>query len=101
VVESFKNGGKFYAFGSGHSHMIAEELYIRAGGLAWVHAILPPELMLHQLPTKSTFLERQEGYAKGMLELYHLEQVRMSCGPASARLSPRYSRKVMHRSQRR
>ena len=73
VAESFKKGGKLYAFGSGHSHMIAEELYIRAGGLAWVHAILPPEMMLHQLPTKSTFLERQEGYAKGMLELYHLE----------------------------
>lgn len=39
VAETFKKGGKFYAFGSGHSHMIAEELYIRAGGLAWVHAI--------------------------------------------------------------
>ena len=74
VAESFKKGGKFYAFGSGHSHMIAEELYIRAGGLAWVHAILPPELMLHQMPTKSTYLERQEGYAKGLVELYHLEE---------------------------
>lgn len=74
VAESFKKSGKFYAFGSGHSHMIAEELYLRAGGLAWVHAILPPELMLHQMPTKSTFLERQEGYAKGLVELYHLEE---------------------------
>ena len=73
VTESCKRGGKFYVFGSGHSHMIAEELYLRAGGLALVHAILPPELMLHQMPNKSTYLERVEGYAKALIELYHVE----------------------------
>ena len=26
VTESCKKGGKFYDFGSGHSHMVAEEL---------------------------------------------------------------------------
>ena len=36
VTESCVNGGRFYVFGSGHSHMIAEEIYIRAGGLAYV-----------------------------------------------------------------
>ena len=56
VTESCKNGGKFYVFGSGHSHMIAEELYLRAGGLALVHGILPPELMLHEMANKSTYL---------------------------------------------
>ena len=64
VTESCAQGGKFYVFGSGHSHMIAEELYLRAGGLALVHAILPPELMLHEMPNKSTYLERVEGYAQ-------------------------------------
>ncbi len=73
VAESCKKGGKFYLFGSGHSHMIAEELYLRAGGLALVHAILPPELMLHQMANKSTYLERIEGYAKAMVELYRLD----------------------------
>lgn len=29
VVDSYKKGGKFYVFGTGHSHMIAEELYLR------------------------------------------------------------------------
>ena len=38
VCESCQNDGRFYVFGSGHSHMIAEELYIRAGGLAYVNA---------------------------------------------------------------
>lgn len=74
VAQSCKNGGKFHVFGSGHSHMIAEELYLRAGGLALVHAILPPELMLHEMPNKSTYLERIEGYAKALADLYRLEE---------------------------
>lgn len=63
IVESCIRDGRFYIFGSGHSHMIAEELYIRAGGLAYVKAILPPELMLHEMPNKSTHLERKEWMA--------------------------------------
>ena len=74
VVESCKQGGKFYVFGSGHSHMIAEELYLRAGGLALVHAILPPELMLSSMATKSTMIERMEGYAEALVELYHIDE---------------------------
>ena len=74
VAESCRRGGKFYVFGTGHSHMIAEELYLRAGGLALVHAILPPEMMLHEMPNKSTYLERLEGYAKAMVELYRLDE---------------------------
>ena len=74
VTESCKRGGRFYVFGSGHSHMIAEELYLRAGGLALVRAILPPELMLHEMPNKSTYLERIEGYSRAMAELYRIGQ---------------------------
>ena len=69
----YKKGGKFYTFGSGHSHMIAEELYLRAGGLALVHAILPPELMLHEMPNKSTYLERVEGYSQALVQLHRVE----------------------------
>ena len=73
VTESCKQGGKFYVFGSGHSHMIAEELYLRAGGLCLVHGILPPELMLHEMPNKSTYLERVEGYSQALVELHRVE----------------------------
>ena len=73
VTESCKQGGKFYVFGSGHSHMVAEELYLRAGGLALVHGILPPELMLHEMANKSTYLERIEGYSQALVELYRVE----------------------------
>lgn len=73
VAESCAKGGRFYVFGSGHSHMIAEELYIRAGGFALVKAILPPELMLHEMPNKSTWLERLDGYSKAMLMLHKVD----------------------------
>ncbi len=73
IANSCKKGGRFYVFGSGHSHMIAEEIYLRAGGFALVRAILPPELMLHEMPNKSTYLERIEGYSKAMIELYEVD----------------------------
>lgn len=73
VAQSCLKGGRFYVFGTGHSHLIAEEFYIRAGGLALVHAILPPELMLHQITRKSTYLERLEGIAPILVDLYKVE----------------------------
>ena len=74
VAESCRKGGRFYVFGTGHSHMIAEELYLRAGGLALVHGILPPELMLHEMPNKSTWLERVEGYSRALVELHKIDE---------------------------
>lgn len=74
VVETCKKGGRFYVFGSGHSHIVAEDIYIRAGGLAYVKAILVPELMLHEMPNKSTYLERLEGYSKEILKLYKVDE---------------------------
>lgn len=74
VCATCLNKGRFYVFGSGHSHMIAEELYIRSGGLAYVKAILPPELMLHEMPNKSTWLERLSGYAEAMLKLHKVDE---------------------------
>ena len=70
IASACAEGGQIYIFGTGHSHMIAEEIYLRAGGLAIVKAILPGELMLHDMPNKSTQLERLEGYSKPMLDLY-------------------------------
>lgn len=32
IADKTINGGVLYGFGTGHSHVIAEELYIRAGG---------------------------------------------------------------------
>ena len=74
VADSCEKGGRFYVFGSGHSHMVAEDVYIRAGGLAFVKAILTPELMLHEMPNKSTYLERLPGYAEAIVNLYKIDE---------------------------
>lgn len=74
MTETCLKGGRIYAFGTGHSHLIAEEMFIRTGGLALVHAILPPEMMLSSMATKSTMLERLEGYAPAIVELYHIDE---------------------------
>ena len=74
IADSCMKGGRLYTFGTGHSHLIAEELYIRAGGLALVHAILPQELMLNQMATKSTMLERLEGIGPALIDLYHVDE---------------------------
>ncbi|TDD46112.1 sugar isomerase domain-containing protein [Kribbella antibiotica] len=69
VVEAMNSGHHFWVFGTGHSHLIAEELYGRAGGLADVRAVLEPGLMLHEGLTKSSLLERLPGLADVLLEI--------------------------------
>lgn len=71
IADALARENRVFAFGSGHSHMIAEEFYARAGGLASIEAILPPELMLHGTVGKSTQIERISGYAKPILELHN------------------------------
>ena len=63
IATSIQQGGILLVFGSGHSHMLAEELYVRAGGLAPVKAILIHELMLHEDIERASLLERQPEYA--------------------------------------
>ena len=47
VANALARGGDIHAFGTGHSHMLAEELFYRAGGLVRVKPILFEGLMLH------------------------------------------------------
>lgn len=68
VSESLLAGGVWHLFGTGHSHIISEEVYYRAGGLAPVNAILFPALMQHEGPATSTQLERLPGLARLLLE---------------------------------
>jgi uncharacterized phosphosugar-binding protein len=70
ISDALAQDGLIYVTGSGHSHMIAEEVFFRAGGAAPVQAILDPALMLHQGAYHSTVLERLEGYAQVVLQDY-------------------------------
>ncbi|GHU81084.1 UPF0309 protein [Spirochaetia bacterium] len=64
IAPRLERGGILYTFGSGHSHMIAEEIAKRAGGLLQVRAILPYELTLDPTPYKTMYMERLEGLAE-------------------------------------
>lgn len=70
IADAVMADGWLYVFGTGHSHMIAEELFYRAGGLVRVYPILDTALMLHEGAVKSSALERLSGYAKCLLEDY-------------------------------
>lgn len=60
-ADSIYNGGLLYFFGTGHSHMICEEPFYRAGGLASIYPILESDLMLHEGASKSSSYERLPG----------------------------------------
>jgi len=72
--EALANDRWLYAFGTGHSHMLAEEIFYRAGGLAHAVPILDDQLMLHQEAVDATYLERTEGYADRLLKLYPVKR---------------------------
>lgn len=64
IATALQTDGVLHLFGSGHSHILAEELYYRAGGLVPVNPILHEPLMLHEGALKSSEMERKEEYAK-------------------------------------
>ena len=64
AAKTLANGGMIYTFGTGHAHILAEEIFYRAGGLVNVNPILESSLMLHESAAKSTELERLEGYGE-------------------------------------
>ncbi len=68
VAETLDHGGIIHTFGTGHSHMIAEEAFFRAGGLVPVNAILDSRLSFLDGALESTRAEREEGYARSLIE---------------------------------
>lgn len=70
MAETTRRDQRIFLFGTGHSHMLAEEGFYRAGGLANVVPILAEHLMLHHLPTTGSHLERTPGLAEMILERY-------------------------------
>jgi len=67
------SGRMVYAFGTGHGHLLALELFYRAGGMVRLCPILDERLMLHLSASQSTQWERQEGFAATLLERYPIQ----------------------------
>ena len=70
LAEIFKQDALLYVFGCGHSHMIEEELFYRAGGLVPICPIFETSAMLHEGAIKSSHIERMSGYAPLVLDRY-------------------------------
>jgi len=67
IADALDADGVLHVFGCGHSHLLAEEVFYRAGGLAAVNPILDPRLMFQEGALASTHAERESGYAARIL----------------------------------
>ncbi|OAA22543.1 SIS domain-containing protein [Kosmotoga sp. DU53] len=72
IYSTLKAEGLVYAFGTGHSHMLVEELFYRAGGLVPIYPVLVSSLMLHEGAVRSSRLERLEGYGEVIADSLNL-----------------------------
>jgi uncharacterized phosphosugar-binding protein len=68
VAECIQNEGIIQLFGCGHSHILTEEVFYRAGGLVPIKPILIEPLMLHEGAVRSSQLERKNNYAQTFME---------------------------------
>lgn len=74
VSETIQRGGLIYIFGCGHSHLLAEDCFYRAGGLANVYPIFDEKLMLHESASYSSVLEKSEDSVRGIIEKYDVKK---------------------------
>lgn len=69
AAETISQGGVIHTFGTGHSHIIAEEVFFRAGGIAPINPILDERLIFLKGALESTRAERESGLARSLIEL--------------------------------
>lgn len=67
VADSLAAGGIVHAFGTGHSHLIADEAFFRAGGIAAVNPILDERLIFLRGALESTRSEQESGLARTLI----------------------------------
>ncbi|HHT14445.1 MAG TPA: SIS domain-containing protein [Clostridiales bacterium] len=73
IADCLRQGGMLYAFGTGHGHLLALEIFYRAGGMVRVCPILDEKLMLHISAAGSTLEERDESWVSILLEKYPIK----------------------------
>lgn len=74
LADTMERDGLIHVFGCGHSHMISEELFYRAGGLAAIDPLFEQSTMLHDGAYKSSHIERMAGYAPDMVGRYPIQK---------------------------
>jgi len=74
ITNSYRKGGQLYIFGTGHSKLIAEDSFHRAGGFAAACPIRDDNINFSKGARKATQLERTPNIAKKALEKYKLSK---------------------------
>lgn len=73
IAQSLIDGGVVHLFGSGHSHMVAEEVFHRAGSMLPLNPMLDANLtFLGHL--NATLLERTSGYGKVIVGTHDIRE---------------------------
>ena len=72
IKSSYKKNGQLFIFGTGHSKLLAEESFHRAGGYAASCPVRSDEINFSKGTDKATELERTANVAKRALEKYKL-----------------------------
>lgn len=72
LAATLRTGGVVHLFGTGHSHMLAEEVFYRAGGLLPINAMLDETVVLSGGAHRSTATERTPGTAADIASRYDL-----------------------------
>jgi uncharacterized phosphosugar-binding protein len=73
ITKAVMSDGIIHLFGSGHSHILTEEVFYRAGGLAAIRPIFVEDLMLFKGASRSSQLERQNDLSEKFM---HDEDIR-------------------------
>ncbi|APO69623.1 SIS/RpiR domain-containing protein [Rhizobium gallicum] len=73
ILDAARHDKRVYVFGTGHSHMLAEEVHYRAGGLAFTVPVLIGSAMLHEGAVISSVYERTQGLVRPVLERYGMQ----------------------------
>ena len=73
IANALCDGGMVYTFGTGHGHLLALEIFYRAGGMVRLCPILDEKLMLHISAAGSTLEERNEEWVAKLLEKYPIK----------------------------
>jgi uncharacterized phosphosugar-binding protein len=73
IANALRDGGMVYTFGTGHGHLLALEIFYRAGGMVRLCPILDEKLMLHISAAGSTLEERNEEWVAKLLEKYPIK----------------------------
>jgi uncharacterized phosphosugar-binding protein len=72
--ETIKKDKMVHVFGTGHSHMVGIEMFVRAGGLANINAMLDGTITTEDGARKGSMTEKLEGLAEIIWDQYEISE---------------------------